>query len=135
MENMEQNHNCEECSWKRKVIVEHVDKDDVDVYETIMTGINTAQTARNQTNFDGGNTSPEVMKAYFSTIMDNEAHFKKLEIEWWRNMIEKYKISDFTKIDVIKRQFYVCVDEDKNEKIEFSPKLPVQTEVTFKVVD
>jgi hypothetical protein len=132
METAKQNHNCSECAWKRKVVIENVDKDDVSVYETIMTGISTAQAARNQNNFNGENVSSEMMKAYFSTIMDREEHYKKLEIEWWRKMIEKYKISDFTKIDVMKSQFYICVDEDKNEKIEFSPKeIQEESETAF----
>jgi hypothetical protein len=121
MENNEM-HDCNECAWKKKIIVESVDNDDVDVYEKIMTGLNTAQAARKQTDFSSENVSSEVMNAYFSAIMDKEAHYKKLEIEWWRNMIEKYKISDFTKIDVMRRQFYVCVDDGENEKIDFKNK-------------
>jgi hypothetical protein len=118
MEN-KQSHKCDECAWKKKVVIEEVDKDDVDVYEKIMTGISTAQAARNQNNFAGENVSSEVINAYFSAVMDKEAHYKKLEIEWWRNMIEKYKISDFTKIDVMKKQFYVCLDENGKEKIDY----------------
>jgi hypothetical protein len=49
-------------------------------------------------------------------------------------MIEKYKISDFTKIDVMKRQFYVCLDEKTgNEKIEFEPN--TSSAVTAEVVE
>jgi hypothetical protein len=51
--------------------------------------------------------------------MDKEAHYKKLEIEWWKKMLEKYNISDFTKIDVMTGQFYVCLDENNNAKIEY----------------
>jgi hypothetical protein len=119
MENNGQGHDCGTCAWKKKVVVENVDKEDVDVYETIITGISTAQAARNQSNFNGENPSAEVMSAFFTAIMDKEAHYKKLEIEWWKKMLEKYNISDFTKIDVMKGQFYVCLDEDNNEKIEY----------------
>jgi hypothetical protein len=122
--NTNESHNCDECAWKKKIIIESVDNEDIDVYEKIMTGISTAQAARKQTNFSGEDVSSEIMNAYFSAIMDKEAHYKKLELEWWRNMIEKYAISDFTKIDVMKRQFYVCLDDKGNEKIDYKSKAP-----------
>jgi hypothetical protein len=133
MENTGQNHNCEECSWKKEIVVESVDKEDIDVYESIMTGISTAQAARNQSNFSGEGASDEVMKAYFSAVMDKEAHYKKLEIEWWRKMIEKYKISDFTKIDVMKGQFYICKDSEGKERIEFSSNVKESEEGIIKL--
>jgi hypothetical protein len=125
MKNDEQIHDCNECSWKKKVVVEKIDQDDIDVYETIMTGISTAQVARSQVDFPRENVTKEMMNAYFSTIIEKEAHYKKLEIEWWREMMEKYKISKLTKIDVMQKQFYVCVDENGNEKIEFASIKPV----------
>jgi hypothetical protein len=117
----EVSHNCEECAWKKRVVLEEIDKEDVDVYEMIMTGTNTAKAARSQP-LKGEGISTENMTAYYGAVMEKEAHYKKLEIEWWRNMLKKYKISDFTKIDVIKRQFYVCESPDGKEKIEFEPK-------------
>jgi hypothetical protein len=71
------------------------------------------------------------MKAYFSTIMDKEAHYKKLEVEWWQKMIEKYKISEMTKIDIMRREFYQCVDKDGNEKIEFENKPEIELRGPF----
>jgi hypothetical protein len=36
-------------------------------------------------------------------------------------MLAKYKISDRTKIDVMKGQFYVCADEEGKEYVDFKP--------------
>jgi hypothetical protein len=55
-------------------------------------------------------------------VMERKENFKKQEIEWWRNMIKRYNISNSTKIDVFNGQFYVCVDKNGNEKIDFEKK-------------
>lgn len=116
----EVSHNCSDCAFKKKIIVNVVDKEDVDVYETIMTGISTAQVAKDP-GIIGDDVSVEKMTAFFNAAMDKEAHYKKLEIEWWRKMLIKYKISDRTKIDVMKGQFYVCADEEGKEYVDFKP--------------
>jgi hypothetical protein len=37
-------------------------------------------------------------------------------------MLSKYNITNNTKIDVMNRQFYVCIDENGKEHIDFEPK-------------
>jgi hypothetical protein len=55
-------------------------------------------------------------------LFEKEAHYKQLETEWWAKIIKKYKISDKTKIDVMNRVFYHCLDKNGKEVIDFVPK-------------
>jgi hypothetical protein len=114
-------HSCSDCVFTKKVVVDKVAEEDISVYETIMTGISTAQVAKDP-RILGDDVSVEKMTAFFNAAMEKEAHYKKLEIEWWRKMLSKYNISSNTKIDVINAQFYVCLDQNGKERIDFEPK-------------
>jgi hypothetical protein len=114
-------HVCEDCALRKEVILENVDVEDVEVYELIYTGINTAKTASDPSVIPDG-ISEEKMKAYFEAAFAKEAHYKKLEAEWWRKILSKYKISDKTKIDTINCNFYHCIDKDGKEQIDFVSK-------------
>jgi hypothetical protein len=112
------NHVCEDCALRKEIVIEKVDQDDVDVYELILTGINTAQMANDPSMVPDG-VSEEKMKAYFEAAIGKEAHYRKLEMEWWRNMMKKYQISDKTKMDTVQGNFYHCLDKEGNEQIDF----------------
>jgi dissimilatory sulfite reductase (desulfoviridin) alpha/beta subunit len=116
-------HDCRNCAYTKRIMVDEVDDEDVDAYEIIMTGINTSQASKNLSVIEHAGASQETIKIYLNTVLDREDHYKRLETQWWRDMIKKYKIDNFTKIDVINRQFYVCRDDKGNETLNFKPKL------------
>jgi predicted ATPase len=115
-----ENHDCAECSLKKKIICD-IDEVDVSAYEKIMTGINIADIAINP-NLIEDDSSEEKIKTFINTVMGRKEKFKQLEIEWWRGMLKKYKISNLTKIDVFTRKFYACVDDKGIEKMDFEQK-------------
>jgi hypothetical protein len=115
------NHVCEDCALRKEIVIENVDDEDVDVYNTIQTGISTAQASNDPSIIPDG-VSEEKMKAYFEAAIAKEAHYKKLEMEWWQKMMKKYNISDKTKIDPMQKKFYKCVDENNQEQIYFESK-------------
>jgi hypothetical protein len=114
-------HVCEDCALKKVVVIENVDDEDVDVYNLIQTGIATAQAA-NDPSIVPDDVADNKMKAYFEAAIEKEAHYKKLEFEWWQKMMSKYKISDRTKIDPVRKKFYKCLDENNQEQVYFVAK-------------
>jgi hypothetical protein len=112
---------CNRCALRRETVITNVDQEDLDVYELISTGIATATAASNPANAPD-NIDKNKLEAYFSAAIGREAHYKKLEAEWWRKMVEKYGISDRTKIDTRQGLFYRCLDKDNREQIEFIEK-------------
>jgi uncharacterized protein YlzI (FlbEa/FlbD family) len=119
-----ENHNCVDCALKRKIVCT-VDMDDIKAYESIMTGINTADIAVNPSFIEDG-LSDDKMKIFIQTVLERKEQWKNLEVDWWRNMLKKYKITNNTKIDVFNGQFYVCLDDEGIERIEFQPKVKVE---------
>jgi hypothetical protein len=112
---------CEDCALRKEIVGEKVDKEDIDVYNLIQTGISTAQAA-NDPSIIPDDVSKEKMKIYFETAIEKEAHYRNLLAEWWTTTLRKYKITDRTKIDPLNGVFYHCLDNAGNEQIEFVPK-------------
>jgi hypothetical protein len=113
-------HQCEDCIATKKVVVENVSREDIDVYSRIQTGIATCQAQRTAGLPD--DVSEEDRKVFFNINFDKEQSFRQAESEWWQSMLKKYKISSNTKIDTIQETFYVCLTPSGEELIDFEKK-------------
>jgi hypothetical protein len=114
------NHNCADCKLTKKIVCD-IDGEDVTSYESIMTGIGTADAAINPSLIEE-DVSEEKMRTFVDMVLERKENYKKKEVEWWRSMLKKYEISSATKIDVFNGQFYVCLDKDGIERVDFEEK-------------
>jgi hypothetical protein len=114
-------HVCENCLFKKEIVLTDIDEKDIEEYEKIQVGLDIAQSVKKPENMPT-NASSTAIKAYFEVVFEKEAYYKKQEMEWWRRIMKKYNISDKTKIDVFNKLFYHCLDAKGNEVIDFVPK-------------
>jgi hypothetical protein len=114
-------HQCSDCAFTKEIVLKNVSSEDVEEYEKIQIALSSIQSANRPENMPK-DASPDVAKAYFEVIFEKEAYYKQLEMAWWKRIMDKYKISENTKIDVNEKTFYHCLDKNGKEMIDFKAK-------------
>jgi hypothetical protein len=114
-------HSCVNCALKKEIVLESIDDIDIEEYETIQASLASIREANTQGTIPS-DAPPQVLKTYFEVMLEKEAHYKKLERQWWNKIIKKYKISENTKVDTLQKVFYHCIDATGKEMVNFVAK-------------
>jgi hypothetical protein len=114
-------HNCHECAAKKEILDIKVDEEDIEEYEDIRAGLNTANDMMSQYTQVEKPVNEKVLRAALDVVHQKESEYKLKEQKWWRRILKKYNISEQTKIDINRDCFYVCL-LNGSEIIDFVPK-------------
>jgi hypothetical protein len=114
-------HNCTECAAVKENLDIMVEDKDVEEYEEIKAGLSSANDMLSQyANYDKP-IDANVLKNVLDVIHEKETEYKTKEQQWWRRIMNKYDISDKTKIDTNHNLFFRCLYKG-NEVVDFVEK-------------
>jgi hypothetical protein len=109
------------CSLSNETLVDKVDEDDIDAFSKISNGIGTSNVALNAEIINSLPAEKELID-YLSSVLGRLKFFIHARNSWWKKMIEKYGISERSKINTSKKIFYHCLNSKGEEEINFKPK-------------